>query len=118
MKNVLIVDDEEAAQRAWARTLQRRDVRALTALTIAEARRLFVDNPDVDAIVMDGNMGGDITTDLVVEMRRTYRGPIIANSGCSDSQEELIAAGCDHRADKTAMMSTLLPILGVREVVP
>ena len=113
-KKVLIVDDSIQWQKIWGEMLGGK-IEVISAYSIKEARGKFADNPDVDAIVMDACVPGDepTTPPLVIEFRKTYKGPIVAISSLPEYQKILMHVGCDHSADKNTMPEYLLNFLGL-----
>lgn len=109
MQKILIVDDNEEMQRALKRSLAN-DYVLLQSLTIEEARRLYQENADIALIVMDGCVPGDEinTLPLVREFRQNFSGPIIANSGNPDYQQQLLAAGCSHLPENKMFVIKLI----------
>jgi DNA-binding NarL/FixJ family response regulator len=114
LKKVLIVEDSQGYQRDYARALTGK-VEILAALTIDDAEDLFVENPDISAIVMDACVPGDdpTTPPLVRKIRETFTGPMIAASSDWDYRQELVAAGCDHEVPKGRVPAKLIEVLGL-----
>ena len=109
-KKILIVDDEPASQVILShRLVEMPDkVIVLRATSLAEAKRLFDDNPDIDLIAMDGCVPDPDASpherripnsmNLVRYMRQKYNGPIF---GVSDQfNDRLRSAGCDNSCSK------------------
>lgn len=114
MHKVLIVEDRHDTHERLREALDGR-VEIIPAFTIAQAGELFAQHPDISAVVMDACVPGcDINTiPLVQEMRRTFAGPMIATSSSSLYQEQLMRAGCSHKAAKNDVPLVLLRILGI-----
>jgi hypothetical protein len=87
----------------------------LSALTITEAKQLFVDNPDLAGIIMDACVPGDSpnTMSLVSEFRQTFCGPIIATSTSEYGLEKLLEAGSNHAAEKQFALQKMFNLLGL-----
>jgi len=114
-KKVLIVDDMEQYHRSWKRGLKDlgSDALVLSAFSIEEARKLFNENPDIDAIVMDACVPGNepTTQPLVREFRETFKGPIIAVSSLGVYRKMLVESGCNYESEKPELPEMLLEIL-------
>ncbi len=114
-KKVLIVDDMGEYHSSYKRGLKDlgSDAIILSAFSIEEARKLFNENPDIDAIVMDACVPGNYPTTqpLVREFRKIFSGPIIAVSSLDEYRDMLIEAGCDYESVKSALPKILLEIL-------
>lgn len=120
-KVFLVVDDLEDVQRFFGRWLPRfvngrnGGAQILQAQTLEEARRLFQENEGVlSAIIMDGQVDQPEreTIRLVQEIRSRWPGPIVAISGHSAIQEQMVAAGCDYQLPKPFPIEQLKTIIG------
>lgn len=106
---VLVLDDQRTFHMLFRERLDG-IVRQLHAYTIDEARDLFeTHSREINVIIMDACVPGHqpTTTDLVREMRRTFRGPII---GCSSDPYNLTVmrnAGCSHSCNKADVFALL-----------
>lgn len=96
-EKLLIVDDDRSWQRSLARSLQEK-VTLLQAFSLEQGEQIFLANPDVDLIVMDGCVPGYRLNSLplIRKIRETYKGPIVAASSDADNREEMVRAGCSH----------------------
>ncbi len=107
---VLIVEDEEVLQDLWKEMLTRGGcpIEIFSAFTLEEAREIFAENDEWDAIVVAGCIVGFMfnTAGLVEFFRESFSGPIIAAS--SRFNPELIEAGCNFRVDKKSNVSEKL----------
>jgi CheY-like chemotaxis protein len=113
---VLVVEDDRDIQAVYTEYFitASPSIKILSAYTTTEGKRLFRTHPGADAIVMDGNMPGSITTvELVHFMRRTYRGPIFATSNDEAMQGELLAAGCDLHCKKHELPQAIILKFGL-----
>lgn len=101
--------------RATGETTVGSSIRLLQATTLEEAERLFGENPDLDAILMDACLQSDEpnTIDLTRRIRQSFSGPMIACSGSPFFLEELMQAGCSHRSTKDDAAKLLLQLLGL-----
>ena len=110
---VLVVDDERCYWRQWQEELPA--VKIIGASSAAEAEEKFSANEeDIIAVVLDGSLSlaGHLDTLPLVEVfRRTFKGPIIAASGCTDYREQLVEAGCDHEIEKNFVARLLRDII-------
>ena len=111
---VLIVEDGRREQYIWCKKLAG-EVVVVSAFSIMEAEKQFATNPDIVAIVMDACVPGDrpTTPPLVRRFRETFLGPMIAVSGRSDYQQQLLEAGCDYQSSKKDLPEKLLEVLGL-----
>jgi hypothetical protein len=120
MEKVLLVEDNEKMVRVIKINFDLKfspKMRLLSAGTIIEAKRLFSENNDIVAIIMDGYVPmregrrvwpPNTTEDLVGEIRdKGFSGPIIATSSNLELREKLIEAGCDYQCDKLDVVSRL-----------
>lgn len=118
IKKVLVVEDDEQLQKAWQRIMKDFNfpVEILSAHTIAEAEKLFAENPDVECMVFDACVPGDYinTPPIIREFRNTFTGPMIAISGNEDNRKFLIEAGCDRECEKKFVPANILQALGLR----
>ena len=113
-KKVLIVEDERRWQELLAETIVQLGRLPIEAMTVKEGERLFRENPDVVAILMDACVPGDTptTVSLVRKIRdEMYRGPIVAMSSVLEYRELLVVAGCSHQCDKSDLLQRLPEIL-------
>lgn len=100
MLKALVVDDQ-VDHHELITDMFAPDFLVLRALDTNEGLQMFTANPDLDLIIMDGQMPGDMTPpDLVRHMRRTFKGPIVACSADDRAHDGLMAAGCDLIARK------------------
>jgi len=116
IKKVLIVEDDSGWQNAFKYGIDGKfDLYFADSITNAEI--LFREISDVDCIIMDACVPGDEpnTMDLVKEIRKTYKGPIIANSSVEEYVEELLGAGCDYGAHKRDVIKKIFEILSLNE---
>lgn len=90
MKKVLIVEDDETIQKMY-RALLKDKVILLQAYSVEEGFSLFQKNPDVALIVVDGCLGsGELNSlPLIRDLRRSFKGHMIAASGREDYRNEM-----------------------------
>ena len=112
---VLIVDDDKQWQRTFVRAFTDKGIQVLGALTIKQAEEMFVENPDIKAVVMDACVPGDDPTTLPLtrKFRETFSGPMIAISSRDDFRRQLMAAGCDRECLKQDLPQKLCEILNL-----
>lgn len=96
---VLVVDDE-----VYIRESYKEDIAGfalvIEAGTHAQALEQLKENPDIKIIVMDGCLGGSFDTEsLVMEMRKSFTGHMIAASSSRAYCRRLVAAGCNLSID-------------------
>ena len=99
---ILIVEDSQAYQDTYARHLGER-VEIIAAYSTAQAHQFFAENSDIVLIVMDGCVDSPDYMDtgaLVKEIRKTFKGPMIAASRSSYIRQKLTDLGCDHKCEK------------------
>lgn len=105
LPKVLIVEDDRMLQKALALRLGGKAT-VLSAHTLAEARELFVDNPDIGVVVLDGCLRSAFqaqtpdTLPLIPEIRKTFCGPIIAASSIPRFRQMMMEIGCDHDCEE------------------
>lgn len=113
MKKILVINDEKLLQDVLRQYLGENGFVAIQALTCEDGERLFMENPDVSAILLDGDMTGAHTLDTLPLLKKykdaLFKGPIIAMS--SLFCEELVAAGCTDKWMITDDIGSLLTIL-------
>lgn len=115
-RKVLMVDDEADFHMGTRDTIEPHGYQLLSAYTVAEGQALFLDNQDVEAIIMDGNVGGRLDTlPLIRDIRsRGYLGTIVAASRELDNRVKMIQAGCDYNlSEKGHLPSTICKVLGL-----
>ncbi len=113
-KKVLIVEDKTNYSSAWCKKLEDQ-LEIVLAESIKEAERIFKKDSSFNLIVMDCCVPGDVpnTMGLVKMMRKTYHGPILANSSLDDYIDILIMAGANHRSNKHSVPEKVTTILGL-----
>ena len=115
MKKILIVEDVARYQEEYAKALQDKVI-IIAARSLAEAWKFFVSNTDLDLIVMDACVNNDERPDtrqLVSDIRKTFKGPMIASSGLSDYRDWLVQWGCDHKSAKHDVPEKVLEVLQI-----
>lgn len=115
MKKVLVVEDDRWRHSQWRIGLDGKEVLFVSALTISEAEKLFAENPDIVAIIMDACVPGSrLTTEpLVKKFRETFAGPMIAASVDPNFRQMLLRAGCDYESEKDSVSQKLIEVLGL-----
>ena len=116
-KKVLVVEDSADWHKIWRDQLDGQ-VLIISALTVQEGERMFMEHPDFCAIVMDACVPGHTPTTLFLtsEIRETFQGPMIAVSSISEYREELVEAGCNHSCPKEDLSRRLMEILHLEPV--
>lgn len=115
-KKVLIVDDSQEVLTAFHRALSGRIEVILCASTIAEAKRIFKDHPDIVGVILDGDLEGSGTLNtlplLVFLKRKLPRAIIVAASGDTAHNDYLLQKGCNAApVSKDGASQTLLNLL-------
>ena len=106
---ILIVEDEADLVRALRINLRARQYEVLTAGTGREALALAASHPP-DAIILDLGLPDIDGTEVIVELRRWYRAPIIVLSGRTSPGDKIGAldVGADDYVTKPFAMAELL----------
>jgi two-component system KDP operon response regulator KdpE len=109
MTRILVVEDEPELQRALRVTLRARQYDVLATRTGREAL-LFAARQPPDAIILDLGLPDIDGTDVIVELRRWYRSPIIVLSGRTSPGDKIGAldVGADDYVTKPFVMAELL----------
>lgn len=122
MQKILLIEDGEKILNCWKRwfevLLKKDKLLLIFATSISEAREKFKLNPDVVLIVVDGCIEGSDerpnTQELVIEFRKTFTGPRVAQSGDEEYMEILQKAGCDYQCRKEDVPQMVVDILGLK----
>ena len=106
---VLIVEDQPELVRALGINLRARQYAVVTARTGREALAVAASHPP-DAIILDLGLPDIDGTEVIVELRRWYRAPIIVLSGRSSPGDKIGAldVGADDYVTKPFAMAELL----------
>jgi len=106
---VLVVEDQSELQRALRINLRARQYDVLAARTGREALALAASHPP-DAIILDLGLPDIDGTEVIVELRRWYRSPIIVLSGRISPGDKIGAldVGADDYVTKPFAMAELL----------
>ncbi len=106
---ILIVEDEADLVRALRINLRARQYEVVTASTGREALALAASHPP-DAIILDLGLPDIDGTEVIVELRRWYRAPIIVLSGRTSPGDKIGAldVGADDYVTKPFAMAELL----------
>ena len=106
---ILIVEDEADLVRALRINLRARHYQVQTAGTGQEALALATSHPP-DAIILDLGLPDIDGTEVIIELRRWYRGPIIVLSGRTSPGDKIGAldVGADDYVTKPFAMAELL----------
>jgi two-component system KDP operon response regulator KdpE len=107
---ILVAEDQAALQRALHINLRARLYEVVAAHTGQEALAIAAGQPPPDAIILDLGLPDMDGTDVIVELRRWYRGPIIVLSGRTSSGDKISAldVGADDYVTKPFAMAELL----------
>ncbi|MFZ3020349.1 MAG: response regulator [Minisyncoccia bacterium] len=105
-KKILLVDDAQIVQMTLKALWNRQfgdEIQVISAVSAEEALEQFALHSDIALIVMDAQLkkgsDGPDTLELVKELRRTFTGPIVANSMNERYNKALVDAGCDSISD-------------------
>ena len=107
--SILIVEDEADLVRALRINLRARQYEVLTARTGREALALAASHPP-DAIILDLGLPDIDGTEVIVELRRWFKAPIIVLSGRTSPGDKIGAldVGADDYVTKPFAMAELL----------
>jgi two-component system KDP operon response regulator KdpE len=113
MTRILVVEDEAQLQRAWQINLRARLYDVMTAPTGRQALALAASRVP-DAVILDLGLPDVDGTEVIVELRRWYRPPIIVLSGRISPRDIIGApdAGADDCVTKPFAMGELLTRAG------
>jgi two-component system, OmpR family, KDP operon response regulator KdpE len=113
MTRILVVEDEAQLQRAWQINLRARLYDVMTAPTGRQALALAASRVP-DAVILDLGLPDVDGTEVIVELRRWYRPPIIVLSGRISPHDIIGAldAGADDYVTKPFAMGELLTRAG------
>ncbi len=111
MVKILIVEDDMNELYFWKREL-RGVAEILEATTLQEAYH-FLDTEQFDVVVMDACLQSNNinTSNLTREVRRSFKGPMIASSSDPAFRKELVVAGCDYNCPKEFVGQKIKEIL-------
>jgi two-component system, OmpR family, KDP operon response regulator KdpE len=106
---VLVVEDQAELQRALRINLRARQYEVMAARTGREALALAATHPP-DAVILDLGLPDIDGTEVIVELRRWYRAPIIVLSGRTSPGDKIGAldVGADDYVTKPFAMAELL----------
>jgi len=89
----------------------------IQAFTLAEAEAKFAGEKNITHILVDANLnqrrpdGKPETTDLVIKMRETFTGPMIAISSDEAHNKFLKTQGCSHAVYKSDSLKFVINLL-------
>lgn len=107
LPKILIVEDDLDCSGVYQGAMEGQAV-VLIADNSDDAQRLFDENPDLDGVLMDGEVPGNATTEeLVLKFKQTFDGPFAAATG-GRKQEALLRAGCNLNMGKPISMEQLM----------
>jgi len=116
---ILIIEDDKTFHKMWGKMFQKRtldhQILVLSVYNIEEAEKLFLANPDIRLIAIDGCVPGIClnTLPLTRAIRQRFVGPMIAISSRSDYREKLMKAGCDYECEKFLLPQKIFEILAL-----
>jgi len=117
---ILVIEKEVFWHVQIREAMLEKSVTVVSARTKELARRMLVQNPDIEVIaitdhIASGNCNGATEPDtlgLVKEIRKTFTGKMIACSSNCNFENMLISAGCDLQVFKSHLSEKLLEVLG------
>ncbi len=81
-------------------------------MSIEEAKKVISSSQKIDAFIIDGNIIGGKTTELVKDIRKRYPdAKLVAASSDDDIQRELLEVGADTSAQKHEAATHLVTII-------
>ena len=108
---ILMVEDSHEFRDLWRERFEEaypEGCALLFAAFVSEALDLLKANPDVDLVIVDGQIGSErrseLGTTFAREARTFYRGPMVAASSVREMNDMLVDAGCDIRPDSKAFV--------------
>ena len=115
---VLLVEDNEGAQKDWIHSLRDVAVQVFSAFNLEQARKLCGEHSDIDVIVVDGTLGNEDGRDFVEEIRTSFPGKIIAASGFESSCLDMMRSGADFscQGEKSKIPQIIKQILADQDV--
>lgn len=98
---ILIIEDSLVWQKVYYLSFKQ-SANILQATNLVDAEAIFLENPGINLIVIDGYFGGTLmdTLPLIKKIRETFKGEIIAVSTDDDSRTRMVAAGCSSQVEK------------------
>ncbi len=110
---ILVVEDEPALAMSYARIFEKRQAVVLTASDTDTAMALFRGNPDITAVVLDGEVPGSMSTaELAAEFRKSSKCRLVAIVGSLDRSHELVKL-CDASCQKPFYAADICKLLGL-----
>lgn len=112
---ILIVEDNPAVRQVYVRILSKLPVIVLQADNVDVARSLFLANPEINVVVLDGDVPGSISTgqlaqDIRQQGRMRYR--LVAIVGNLEKCPDLVAV-CNVALQKPIEKPEFLAALGL-----
>lgn len=113
---ILILEDTPDIYEMYEMQAFTQHLLVILAHDVPHAAASFAEHRDeIQAIVFDGKINGQVqpTCDLVSQIKASgFRGPMVAASLHPDTNDYLIAAGCDHKVrDKHSAIETVATLL-------
>lgn len=99
-KRILVIEDDSMMAEAIQDRLEANGFKVVLARTKTEALAAFKANPKFFAMLVDGWIDGESDTcDLIREIRKTYRGHMVAMSSKFSTLQDQMIAGCSHEIE-------------------
>ena len=112
-RKILVVEDEPALAMSYARIFEKRQAVVLTASDTDTAMSLFRENPDITAVVLDGEVPGSMSTaELAVEFRKLSKCRLVAVVGDLVKSHSLVKL-CDASCQKPFYAVDVCKLLGL-----
>ena len=112
---ILIVEDRDIYQSLYRDYIQSA-AEILAAKSLDEGKRLFDENPDIVLVVMDACVPGSKpnSMNLIIHIRQTFNGPMIAASSDPDYRDILVETGCNLKSPKEKVPDLVRELLRLR----
>lgn len=120
MKKVLIVNDEEFLRNVLSTLLTELGFACFTASSSEDGEKLFFENPDLEAVLMDalGPEGVLYTLPLLKKIVDSgFKGVLVTMSSNPDYRKEMVNAGCTDEWDSVTGIPVLVRILNRESVM-
>lgn len=116
-RKILVIEDNDTIQKMFRQFLKPYG-EIIQAFNLKEAADKFANEKGITHIVVDGRLGKDqpgekpnTTDELVVEMRETFKGPMIAISGNLFHNKDLVEKGCNYQVAKEDSLFYIIQLL-------
>jgi response regulator of citrate/malate metabolism len=102
--NILLIEDYKPLRFTFSGMLRHflgEETNVFVAENKKQAREIFAEHHAwLDLILMDLFLKGEVTFDLIQEIRFVYQGPMVAIPSDTDTHARMLECGCTHACDK------------------